>query len=1191
MARRISAAEIIEKTGLKTKKEALYYARRFRVRFNSRNPEAFAKLIKLKVAEADDRQNMRKIKKTIVDPFIMNKNNTEEAEMVIGQRNLRQNIKYTIDGVTKRRFRKTSLTPMDMYDIMRNLHAKEGSVLTAFIKFNNYEYDEDMNLIRTQRDATFVVNDLLLENLRKSATRVANGDGGEGEHFYNAFNVYDDVQSIVVTQRPKILGFRNLEGGFFKYFIVGTRAEPFLVEMMERYQIYDYEHLISSDHNSDDNCLVHSLKLAGVDDGKIEKLKIACKSSKIALKSIRLFAETNELNIKIRVAAEVNEEGKKGTESYTFGKKGDPVVTLGLIKEHYFLNEEVNFNPFAMKNYEEIREQGNWHLICKRRDGGYRRDNKSKMSSFNLIKAMFDGGFFTPIVLNRDTIMLQDYNKIDVNKIELDNSKDVYEEMKKKEEKLIKDELIAEVAKSRTFKGFLNNIIDNKRIDIKVAFDFETTTNTEVHKPYMVACEIYAGCISVVPISTFTGSNCASKFLWHITNSIYKYMDTLGVSRKKNLSKGEEFLRSKIINQCFNITLFAHNITYDMQFLMKCVSNYNPIFRASTKICGGSFSFNGLNIHFKDTWAIIDCRLDQFQDFFKLKDIKKEIMPYNLYTEENVVKDTCKIEDALKFINKKEDKEEFLKNIDEQKIRIGGDNFMHILYAKYYCEIDVKVMMRGYFIFREWVLKQLNIDIDDFLTISSISDQFFKLRDCYEGCYYINGVARYYIQNTVVGGRCMPSENKKYLINERLNDFDGVSLYPSAMKRLGEIGGYLKGKPKVIPANKLNMKFLNKQDGYFVRIKVNKIRIKRDFPLASIVNKDGIRIFTNDLSSNNVLYVNKISLEDLIEFHDLRSTDFELLDGYYFDEGRNVNVLENIQEVFNLRAEYKAAKNPIQGLYKLIMNSAYGKTIMKEQDTQINYVDNKEDRDKAISKDYNDIKIIEQLYDCEKYIIKKRKPISDHSNACHIGSEILAMSKRIMNEVMCLAEDNGIKIYYQDTDSMHVQDSKIEELNELFIKKYGRELIGAEMGQFHNDFESIWRGGEEVKATSSVKTIILGKKAYIDMVEYKNGEIKPHFRMKGIPQGVVEEKAKKFANGIFELYTYLYHDNVVNFDLLCTSRPFFKLGYGSIANLRKFERNVKFNVAIKFVDKNALVVPEDEDYEAHLKEAFILLEL
>ena len=36
------------------------------------------------------------------------------------------------------------------------------------------------------------------------------------------------------------------------------------------------------------------------------------------------------------------------------------------------------------------------------------------------------------------------------------------------------------------------------------------------------------------------------------------------------------------------------------------------------------------------------------------------------------------------------------------------------------------------------------------------------------------------------------------------------------------------------------------------------------------------------------------------------------------------------------------------------------------------------------------------------------------------------MSKRIMNEVMCLAEDLGLNIYYQDTDSMHINYEEVE---------------------------------------------------------------------------------------------------------------------------------------------------------------------
>ena len=36
----------------------------------------------------------------------------------------------------------------------------------------------------------------------------------------------------------------------------------------------------------------------------------------------------------------------------------------------------------------------------------------------------------------------------------------------------------------------------------------------------------------------------------------------------------------------------------------------------------------------------------------------------------------------------------------------------------------------------------------------------------------------------IVGGRCMTRDNEKHITNKRLGDFDAVSLYPSAQKRI-----------------------------------------------------------------------------------------------------------------------------------------------------------------------------------------------------------------------------------------------------------------------------------------------------------------------------------------------------------------------------------------------------------------------
>ena len=114
--------------------------------------------------------------------------------------------------------------------------------------------------------------------------------------------------------------------------------------------------------------------------------------------------------------------------------------------------------------------------------------------------------------------------------------------------------------------------------------------------------------------------------------------------------------------------------------------------------------------------------------------------------------------------------------------------------------------------------------------------------------------------------------------------------------------------------------------------------------------------------------------------------------------------------------------------------------------------------DNFVDKHYNRIGYYEELYggsdDYKKYKVKLEKGINEHFNNAHCGVEVLAMSKRIMNEVMCLAEDNHLDIYYQDTDSMHIKQKDIDVLATKFCEIYDRELIGKSMGQFHTDFDS-----------------------------------------------------------------------------------------------------------------------------------------
>ena len=58
-----------------------------------------------------------------------------------------------------------------------------------------------------------------------------------------------------------------------------------------------------------------------------------------------------------------------------------------------------------------------------------------------------------------------------------------------------------------------------------------------------------------------------------------------------------------------------------------------------------------------------------------------------------------------------------------------------------------------------------------------------------------------------------------------------------------------------------------------------------------------------------------------------------------------------------------------------------------------------------------------------------------------------------MNRTMVLAKQNDIPIFYQDTDGMHLFERDVPRLVELFKNKYDQDLIGAELTQFHEDFD------------------------------------------------------------------------------------------------------------------------------------------
>ncbi len=933
---------------------------------------------------------------------------------------------------------------------------------------------------------------------------------------FSDFEVYTGLikaSSFKISRRPEKFNKKHV-GSFFKYLLK--------IDIdLSRYGIY--KEFINDNYK--DNCFVLALKAGGMNDDKLEIIKTMINDRAVSFQTIKIICE--KLDIYIRLYRENDYHSTSYGNSESLEQ-----YEICLLDEHYFIKEKTNYTMYSIENYEELHELNEFNRIYmkEKTKTGYKvkRHTDRFCDSYKLIKYLLEekDKYLTAITIENSTIAQTVY----YDKVLEDHSDLKYDEKE------------------------CTNIIEIKETKVieytKYIFDFETYSGN-IHFPYL--CRVFKAIfkkegdqynVIIEYDNSFYGEDCGKKALFSL--------------------KGE------------NILLIAHNAKYDLRFLIKYLYNYKEVDNKGVFITATGY-FNNKLITIKDSYRLISTKLSKFNDIFgkefdkiningKKLSIEKDVMPYNIYNKESVANRYYDIEEACKHILSEKDKQRFRNNIKNWKLDVDG-KYDIVRYSDLYCRMDCLVLFCGYEIFRLWILELAELDIDKILTIPRIANDLLIKKGCYEGCYALNGKPKRYLRNFIVGGRTMTSENKKIdtkKLNILINDLDATSLYPSAMY---EFDGVLKGKPKVIKENDLNYEKIKKYDHYFVTIKILELNKSRKFPLQSIKVK-GVRNFTNDLVGKTI-YVDKYALEDLIEFQQIK---FKILAGYYYDEGFNKQINNTVIDLKNARDKLKKESNPAQEVIKLIMNSFYGYTIKTDILDTNKYYNSEEKMLQYISRNYNSVKVAQKLHDCDKYKVKVINPIDNNKGIpIHVGIMILSYSKRIMNRVMCLAEDNGIDIFYQDTDSMHIEDAKIELLSKLYFEKYGKKLIGNNFGQFKSDFNIDYYDEEKEEMIKfinviSKRLIALGKKCYIDELEgtnIKTGEkvIKYHIRLKGVSNESIYHACDKLnLKNPMEIYEKLYNGEKINFDLTVDGKKIifkFNKDY-TVSTVSDFNRNIEF---------------------------------
>lgn len=806
------------------------------------------------------------------------------------------------------------------------------------------------------------------------------------------------------------------------------------------------------------------MKCGEVDEANLNSVMFAVPHRNVSMRDAKLVASLLQISLKVRIAHPT--DCKKDSTQTLNPIKGRAPIELGLIDSHWFFNApEVAF-------LVPIRHPEGWDGVSNRydvRSGTWSLDERQKKSSaFRVIRELLKEKRLVRMpIADLEAFGRFEPGKYPINDLAVNDC-----DFKP---------VVFRPRELRRSRGM-------RRIEPDVIFaDFETSTDGDF-QAYCISADNEHG----TEPRFFWGEHCAEEFLESLSS--------------------------------FSVVLF-HNLGFDFNFLIRHVDEVQSIMKNGSSIKTAVCFYKGKEIIFKDSYLFIASPLRDFPEMFSAAmeaGTVKEIYPYEFYSSERVkVPGLAEPVFVAEFVAE-EDRLVFLQKFEE------GELFDMIEYAKFYCDLDVAILRKGFTQFRRDMRELTGLDVLSYVSLASVSDAYLQSRGCYDGVYLIAGVSRAFIDMCGLGGRVMMARNapSHYVGGTSiapedcgvdfgpLTDLDAVSLYPSAICRMDTV---IMGKPIPVPEEEiaeLNARQVPTLPGWtyaYLQVEILTFGRRLDFPLIYNRGPDAIE-YCNEPAT---LYAGTYYLQDVLRMHDV--TSFRVVRGYKFVEGFNTGIKSVMKGLFERRLRYKDEGNPLQLIIKLLMNSCYGINGLKFIGEKFVIVSPPDEEGVKLKRGQRKkggpirhmerhgayVVSMETVFNRlvparTKFIFRQRINWNQHFSRPHVSGCILDASKTIMNRVFWTAHVAGISILYQDTDSLQFPYGAMTLLARSYKELFPDELplIGCQMGQFHMDYEM---AGEKGLVLGS-EAFFIGKKVYFVSLFLASDptRVADHIRTKGV---------------------------------------------------------------------------------------------